>query len=96
MGEKVLAWIPLNLDGFLFSADYQSGKKSEIKSRVAANFIGWEKDHALFDREVQKVIRALQRFHGRQLTLLGTLERRVGHMDGLKKTFRPGFWFCRF
>jgi len=59
-GKKVLALIPLNLDGFLFSADYQSGKKSEIKSRVAANFVGWEKDQSLFDRELQKVARALR------------------------------------
>ena len=52
-GKKVPALIPLNLDSFLFSADYQSGKKAEITNRVAANFVGWEKDHTLFDRELE-------------------------------------------
>ena len=63
-GKKVLALIPLNLDGFLFIADYQNGKKAEITSRVAANFVGWEKDHALFDRQLVKVIRALRTGEG--------------------------------
>lgn len=56
----MLVPIPLNLGGFLFSPDYQSGKKAEVTSRVAANFLGWKKDHALFDRELEKVIRALR------------------------------------
>jgi hypothetical protein len=60
----VLALIPLNLDGFLFSADYQSAKKAEITSRIAANFVGWEEDHTLFDRELEKVIRALRTGEG--------------------------------
>jgi hypothetical protein len=59
-GKKVLSLISLNLDGFLFSTGYQSGKKPEIKSRVAANFVGWERDHALFDRELERIIRALR------------------------------------
>src|ERR1019366_6459563 len=63
-GKKVLALIPLNLDGFIFSADYQSGKKAEITSRVAANFVGWEKDHARFGRELEKVTRALRTGEG--------------------------------
>ena len=63
-GKKVFALVPLNLDGFLFSADCQSGKKAEITSRVAANFVGWEKDHALFDHELEKVIRSLRTDEG--------------------------------
>ena len=59
-GKKVLALIPLNLDGFLFNAGYENGKRAEITSRVAAYFVGWEKDHPLFDGELEKVIRALR------------------------------------
>ena len=59
-GRKVLALIPLNLDGFLFSDDYQSGKKAETTSRVAANFVGWERDHLVFDLELERVVRALR------------------------------------
>jgi len=64
-GYKHVAPLALvSLDGFLFSADHQSGKKAETTSRLAANFVGWEKDPALFDRELEKVIRALRTFEG--------------------------------
>ena len=36
------------------------GKMAEIISRVAANLVRGEKDPALFDRELEKVIRALR------------------------------------
>jgi len=63
-GKKVLALIPLNLDGFLFSTVYASGKKAELTSRVAANFVGRERNHQLFDRELGKIIRALRTAEG--------------------------------
>jgi hypothetical protein len=35
-----------------------------MTSRVGANLVGWEKDPALFDRELEKVIRALRTGEG--------------------------------
>jgi hypothetical protein len=39
-------------------------EKAETTSRVVANFVGWEKVHALFDRELEKVVRALRTGEG--------------------------------
>jgi len=59
-GDKVLSLIPLDIDGFLFSTEFKSGKKSQLQSRIAANFKGWEHDNSLFEKELEKVIRALR------------------------------------
>jgi hypothetical protein len=57
-GAKVLALIPLNLDGFLFR--WTSGKAEEVKSRLAADFTGWKRSNPRFERAFESVMRALR------------------------------------
>ena len=65
-GEKIRALIPLNLDGFLFSGDWQSGKATEIKTRLAADFRGWKRNNEKFEKELERLVRALRTNGGRE------------------------------
>jgi hypothetical protein len=64
-GEKILKLIPLDLDGYLFSEQWDFGIHArEIRSRVAADFRDWENSSSNFDKQVDRVIRALRADEG--------------------------------
>ena len=51
--KRVFKLIPLNLDGYMFTDEWDLGTHArEIRSRVAADFRGWETDKVKFDEQV--------------------------------------------
>jgi len=58
-GNKVYKLIPINLDNFIFGESWESGKKEQILSRMAANFVGWEKSVSNIEEPLSKVLGAL-------------------------------------
>ena len=57
---RLFLWIPINLDGYLLSDAFESGKKQQLLSRLAANFVGWESDTAQLDNAFEKLVKALR------------------------------------
>jgi uncharacterized protein YjbI with pentapeptide repeats len=58
-GRKILAIVPLNLDGYLFSSEWNSGYRHQIRRRVAADFTAWNTDPDKFEHEMENLICAL-------------------------------------
>lgn len=56
--KKVLALIPLDLDGYLFEK-WQSGKSQQVKSRIAVDFRGWQNDDEKFNAQIEFLLKAL-------------------------------------
>ena len=57
--KKGMALIPLNLDGYLLSDEYQSEMKQQLETRLAVDFTGWETDNAKFEEQFERVVKAL-------------------------------------
>ncbi|WP_176754723.1 hypothetical protein [Nitrosospira sp. Nl5] len=59
-GYKILSLIPLDLDGYLFSDKWRSGKAEQVKSRVTADFTKSSSDEAIFEASFRRLVKALR------------------------------------
>lgn len=59
-GERALVLIPLNLDGHLFTQQWGSGKASQVRTRLAADFTEWDQSEKKFEEQVKRLVKALQ------------------------------------
>lgn len=57
--KKILALIPLDLDGYVLKG-WENGKKSVVTSRMIADFQGWETDNRKYEAQFEKLVKALQ------------------------------------
>jgi uncharacterized protein YjbI with pentapeptide repeats len=63
-GQKVLALIPLDLDGYLLSGQWQSGLAQPVLSRFVADFREWNRNHKKFEAQLERLILALRSDEG--------------------------------
>lgn len=57
-GQRVLALIPINLDGYLFR--WQDGKASVLTSRFAPDFGAWRENEGEYQQQLERLLRALR------------------------------------
>jgi hypothetical protein len=65
-GTEVLALIPLNLDGFMFSDEWTGAHASTMRKRLAADFTGWKRSTKKFDEQFERVVKALRADSGKR------------------------------
>jgi hypothetical protein len=63
-GHRVLSLVPLDLDGYLMSGKWESGKARQVRSRLVADFTGWEHDGKKFEEQARRVVLALRAGEG--------------------------------
>jgi uncharacterized protein YjbI with pentapeptide repeats len=57
--QKVRCLIGLNLDGYLFEKKWKRSRERRLKSRLVADFSGWQKRDAKLEMPLEQVLRTL-------------------------------------
>ena len=57
--KQVQVLFPLNLDGFMFSGDWNYKKEKQI-ARISQDFTGWRRNHTKFSEEIDKLAKGLK------------------------------------
>lgn len=60
LGIEAAVLVPVNLDGYLESGRWRGVHQPLIVSRLAADFAGWESDEAVFERQLERLVKALR------------------------------------
>lgn len=58
--QKVRCLIGLNLDGYLFEKKWKRSRERHLKSRLVADFSGWQKRDAKLEMPLEQVLRSLK------------------------------------
>jgi len=64
-GKECITLIPLSVDGYIKSDQWQYSKRDLLRQRLAADFTGWQQDDQKFQQELEKVVEALRMTDGK-------------------------------